>query len=116
MKSIRKGKRAVPPRLVVANVNLPKSHIQMGGFYAKNAVKSTRYNYYNFLPVALLLQYTKVVNCIFLINVILNAIPSVRQSDPINSLAPMLIVVFFGMGVEAVADIKRHLSDKKTNS
>jgi magnesium-transporting ATPase (P-type) len=100
----------------VPNVNLPKSHIQMTNYYAKNAVKSTRYNIFNFLPVALLLQYTKVVNCIFLLNVILNAIPSVSQSNPLNSLSPMLVVVLFGMGIEAVADVKRHLSDRKTNS
>ena len=28
----------------------------------------------------------------------------------------MLIVVLFGMIIEAVADVKRHLSDRKTNS
>lgn len=56
------------------------------------------------------------LNCFYLVNTILQTIPQVSTNDPIHSLLPLLGVILVGMVLEAIADIKRYISDNKTNA
>ena len=46
-------------------------HEQWNRVYPSNRIKTSRYTWWNFVPISLLLQFTKVINCFYLFNTIL---------------------------------------------
>jgi phospholipid-translocating ATPase len=78
--------------------------------------KSTAYKWWNFFPIALYLQFKKVVNIFYLVTAILNFIPSIAVNKPAATLVPLSFVILLGIAKEAVAEIKRYRDDKKTNA
>ena len=103
------------PRLVKPNID-PCTEQHQKRVYATNAVKSTRYNIFNFVPITFFLQFTKVINCFYLINMILQSVPQVSTNTWYFSVIPLAGLIMFGMGLEAVNEIKRWSEDKKTNA
>jgi hypothetical protein len=78
--------------------------------------KSTAYKWWNFFPIALYLQFKKIVNIFYLVTAILNFIPSIAVNKPAATLVPLSFVILLGIAKEAVAEIKRYQDDKKTNA
>lgn len=70
---------------------------------------------FNFLPLAIFIQFLNVTNVFYLINVILQYQPSISTNSPIASLVPLCFVIAVGVLKELLADIKRYTEDKKTN-
>lgn len=101
---------------MVANVDKHPDHLQNKRFYTSNAVKSTRYNIWNFVPITFFLQFTKVINCFYLINMILQSIPQVSTNEWFFSVPPLAGLIIFGMLLEAINEIKRWQEDRKTNA
>jgi len=57
-----------------------------------------------------------VVNAFFLVNGILQSIPSISTNSPLATLVPLAFVVILGVIKEAVAEIKRWQEDRAFNS
>ena len=62
-----------------------------------------------------MIQFTKVINCFYLIGFILQSIPSISTNPAIFTFIPLSLMVLGGMGQEAYADWKRWRQDKATN-
>jgi magnesium-transporting ATPase (P-type) len=70
----------------------------------------------NFLPLALLQRLKSVINCFYLFNAFLQTIPEISTNTPLASLIPILWVIFMGMLVDLITDLRRWKSDKATNN
>ena len=79
-------------------------------------IKTTRYNWYNFVPITLLIQFTKVINIFYTVNLIMQCYPQIRTVEPEYGLATLLTLIFIGMLKEFLADYKRYKTDKISNS
>lgn len=83
--------------------------------YPSNEVSSTKYNRWNFLPLALFQQLKNAVNIFFIVNGILQCIPSISTNNPLVSLIPVSWVILIGMLFEGLADYKRWKQDNRVN-
>ena len=90
-------------------------HEQWNRRYVSNRIKTTRYTWWNFVPRALLLQFTKIVNCFYVVNTVLQSIPSISTNDPIYASFVLMLLILIGMLKEALADWKRYKTDLLSN-
>ena len=88
-----------------SNKNLPNNYI-----------KTSKYEWYNFLPLNLYLQMTKVANMYFFMNMAFSLIPGVSPVFPITTIIPFVAVVGVASLRDAHEDWKRHNDDRKANS
>ena len=79
-------------------------------------MKTTRYSWFSFIPIALFLKFTKVVNGFYVVNTVLNSIPQISTNDPIFAFTVLAILIFIGMLKEGLADWKRFKTDKLSNA
>ena len=91
-------------------------HEQWNRKYPSNMIRTTRYTWWSFLPLALFLQFSKVVNCFYVVNTILQSIPSISTNDPIYAFCVLLLLIFIGVLKEGLADYKRYKTDKGSNA
>ena len=82
--------------------------------YPSNYIKTTKYNAFTFLPLALLFQFKRVANCYFLLISIMSFWPSISPFDPISAFAPFIIVVMISVIREGAEDLSRYKSDRGT--
>ena len=69
-----------------------------------------------FLPIALLVQYTKLGNCFWTLQTIINASDkSVRTQSPFVLLGLVTMIVGLGMVKEYLSDRRRSIADKQVN-
>ena len=92
------------------------NHEQWTRKYCSNQIKTTRYTWWNFVPIALFLQFTKVVNVFYLLNMILQMFPQVRTNAPENIAIVLSTLILIGMIKEGLADYKRYKTDKASNA
>lgn len=78
-------------------------------------MKSTRYNALSFLPVSLLLQFTKVINCFYLVNMVLQMIPSISTNEWYFTAFPLCVIIGLGILKEGLADFARYRQDRRVN-
>lgn len=81
-----------------------------------NKRKSTRFTWWNFFPIALALQFTKVVNIFYCVTAIMQCIPSIQTNSPMATIIPLCFVISLGILKELIAEVKRHKEDKVTNN
>ncbi len=81
-----------------------------------NKRKSTRYTWWNFFPIALVLQFTKVVNIFYCVTAIMQCIPSIQTNSPAATLVPLGFVISLGILKELIAEVKRYKEDKAVNA
>ena len=93
-----------------------ETHEQWNKKYPSNQIKTTRYSWWNFIPVSLFLQFTKVVNCFYLAQVILQSFPSISTNKPEFVAMVLGVLILIGMIKELVADLKRYKTDKASNA
>lgn len=84
--------------------------------YPSNYIKTSKYTFWNFLPLGLLFQFKKISNVYFLINLIICFIPSVSPVSPFTAVAPLCVVLVIALIKEGYEDSKRHREDSKANS
>jgi magnesium-transporting ATPase (P-type) len=90
--------------------------VQSQNLYYSNVVKSTRYNLISFVPATLFLQFTKVINCFYLVNMILQMFPQISTNAWYFTAFPLAFIIGLGMIKEAIADLKRYLQDRQVNN
>ena len=81
-----------------------------------NLIVTSKYTFINFIPKNLCLQFQKVSNIYFFVNMCFALIPGVSPVVPVTTIAPLLFVVGVAMLRDAYEDIKRHKEDSRANS
>lgn len=81
-----------------------------------NKRKSTRFTWWNFFPITLALQFTKVVNIFYCVTVVLQTIPAIQTNSPFAVLVPVCFVILLGILKELIAELKRNSEDKQVNA
>lgn len=66
--------------------------------------------------MAFMLQFTKVINCFYLVNMILQAIPSISTNAWYYTAIPLSCIIGLGVLKEGLADLKRYQQDTKVNN
>lgn len=84
--------------------------------YPNNAIISSRYTKYNFIPKSLIRQFLSLPKIWFLIISILEIGSNNSTCMNYSTAVPLAILVFLGMAREGYDDYTRHISDAKTNS
>lgn len=78
---------------------------------------TSRYNVLTFLPINLMIQFSKMANLYFLILMIMECIPAISDSGGKPALAmPLSFVVGISMIKDIIEDYNRHVQDNKENN
>lgn len=83
--------------------------------YPSNAVSSTKYTIWSFLPLTILFQLTKFANLFYIVNAVLQSIPAVSTNNPLVTYVLLLYVVVLGILKEAFTEYGRMKQDSKEN-
>ena len=84
--------------------------------FVTNKIRTARYNFFTFFPIALLIQYTKLGNVFWTIQCILQfSNETIRTQNPY--LVGMLVLSILTVGIlkEWMSDHKRSVADKQVN-
>jgi len=79
-------------------------------------IKTARYNMWNFLPLSIIIQFTKIANVAWLCVMILNSFPQIRVNSPLVVAIVLGIIIFIGVLKEGITDYARHKLDAKVNN
>lgn len=95
----------MPNRSIITNV--PDREV------ADNSIKTSKYTWFNFIPLNLMVQFSKLPNVYFLIIGIMQMIPEISVSGGFPVIfIPLSIVVAVSAGKDFFEDQKRKKSDQ----
>ncbi|KAG5916597.1 hypothetical protein E4U42_007592, partial [Claviceps africana] len=83
--------------------------------YVSNAIRSSRYTVYDFVPKQLLFQFSKLGNFYFLVMGILQIVPGLSTVGRWTTIVPLSFFVAFSMAKEGYDDWRRYQLDKSEN-
>uniref|UniRef100_A0A3Q4GYP5 Phospholipid-transporting ATPase n=1 Tax=Neolamprologus brichardi TaxID=32507 RepID=A0A3Q4GYP5_NEOBR len=84
--------------------------------YANNAIKTSKYNIFTFLPLNLFEQFRRLANAYFLFLLILQLIPQTSSLSWITTGFALIVVLSITAVKDAIDDINRHKCDRKVNN
>ncbi|KAJ8380655.1 hypothetical protein SKAU_G00014330 [Synaphobranchus kaupii] len=84
--------------------------------YATNAIKTSKYNLFTFLPLNLFEQFQRIANAYFLFLLVLQLIPEISSLSWFTTVVPLVLVLSVTAAKDATDDINRHKSDKQVNN
>ncbi|CAL8317992.1 unnamed protein product, partial [Lota lota] len=84
--------------------------------YADNAIRTSKYNVFSFLPLNLFEQFQRLANAYFLVLLLLQLIPEISSLSWFTTVVPLLLVLTITAVKDASDDINRHRSDKQVNN
>ncbi|RVE65591.1 hypothetical protein OJAV_G00118000 [Oryzias javanicus] len=84
--------------------------------YANNAIRTSKYNIFTFLPLNLFEQFRRLANAYFLFLLILQMIPQVSSLSWFTTAVPLVLVLSITAAKDASDDINRHKCDKQVNN
>jgi phospholipid-translocating ATPase len=84
--------------------------------YINNAITSSRYTLYNFLPRQLAFQFSKIANCYFLGVSIMQMIPGLSTTGTYTTIIPLAFFIILSMAREGYDDFRRHRMDQAENN
>ncbi|XP_048360248.1 phospholipid-transporting ATPase ID-like isoform X1 [Sphaerodactylus townsendi] len=84
--------------------------------YAKNSIKTAKYNVFTFLPLNLFEQFQRIANAYFLFLLILQLIPQISSLSWFTTVVPLVLVLAVSAAKDAIDDFNRHKSDKQVNN
>ena len=73
--------------------------------YVDNTIKTAKYNWLTFLPLAIIYQFNNYFNIFFLFTAIILAIKIISPMDPGVAIAPFVIVIGVSVVREGIEDI-----------
>jgi len=84
--------------------------------YSNNTVRTCKYSLLTFLPLNLMVQFSKMANCYFLMLTCMEFIPAVyTPGGPLSMATPLAFVVCVSMIKDAFEDRSRYRSDQEEN-
>ncbi|XP_053727636.1 phospholipid-transporting ATPase ID-like [Synchiropus splendidus] len=84
--------------------------------YATNAIKTSKYNVFTFLPLNLFEQFQRIANAYFLFLLVLQVIPQISSLSWFTTVVPLVLVLTVTAAKDATDDINRHRSDNQVNN
>ncbi|KAK2749706.1 phospholipid-transporting atpase [Colletotrichum kahawae] len=84
--------------------------------YISNAIKTSKYNVFDFLPRQLLYQFSRLANAYMLVISILQAIPGFSTTGKFTTLIPLVIFLSLIITKEGYYDWKRYRQDVAENN
>ncbi|XP_068454998.1 phospholipid-transporting ATPase ID-like [Clinocottus analis] len=84
--------------------------------YATNAIKTSKYNPFSFLPLNLFEQFQRIANAYFLFLLVLQVIPQISSLSWFTTVVPLVLVLTVTAAKDATDDINRHRSDNQVNN
>ncbi|XP_041855746.1 phospholipid-transporting ATPase ID-like [Melanotaenia boesemani] len=84
--------------------------------YATNAIKTSKYNVFTFLPLNLFEQFQRIANAYFLVLLVLQVIPQISSLSWFTTVVPLVLVLSVTAAKDATDDINRHRSDNQVNN
>ncbi|KAM6930861.1 phospholipid-transporting ATPase ID-like [Xenentodon cancila] len=84
--------------------------------YATNAIKTSKYNLFTFLPLNLFEQFQRIANAYFLVLLVLQVIPQISSLSWFTTVVPLIFVLAVTAAKDATDDINRHRSDNHVNN
>lgn len=81
-----------------------------------NAIKTTKYSIWSFIPKNLFEQFHRFANIYFLVIVILNLIPEINAFGKYIAMAPLIFVLSVTAVKDLFEDRRRYRSDKAVNN
>ncbi|XP_030899910.2 phospholipid-transporting ATPase FetA-like [Melopsittacus undulatus] len=84
--------------------------------YANNSIKTSKYNFFSFLPLNLFEQFQRIANAYFLFLLILQLIPQISSLAWFTTVVPLVLVLAVSGVKDAIDDFNRHKSDKHVNN
>uniref|UniRef100_A0AAQ6A9D3 Phospholipid-transporting ATPase n=1 Tax=Amphiprion ocellaris TaxID=80972 RepID=A0AAQ6A9D3_AMPOC len=81
-----------------------------------NAIKTSKYNIFTFLPLNLFEQFRRLANAYFLFLFCLQLIPQVSSLSWFTTAVPLILVLGITAVKDANDDINRHRTDKQVNN
>ncbi|CAD6443758.1 10c62500-074a-4e43-b23c-d6e0f0b1208d [Sclerotinia trifoliorum] len=116
--------REIPPSKDGRHIELDATHQQgasliderTGVPYISNAIRSSRYTIWNFIPKQLFFQFSKLANAYFLLVSILQMVPGLSPTGSYTTIAPLLVFVMISMAKEGYDDVRRYKLDQVENN
>ncbi|KAG1970776.1 phospholipid-transporting ATPase ID [Pimephales promelas] len=84
--------------------------------YANNAIKTSKYNIFTFLPLNLFEQFQRLANAYFVFLLILQLIPQISSLSWFTTVVPLLLVLSITLAKDLSDDITRHKNDNHVNN
>ncbi|RKP21416.1 phospholipid-translocating P-type ATPase [Rozella allomycis CSF55] len=84
--------------------------------YPSNFIKTSKYTFYNFIPLNLYEQFKRFYNLYFLLGACLTALGDLIPIDPFVQIAPLVLVVTVTAIKQGLEDRKRHVEDNIANN
>ncbi|XP_038259336.1 LOW QUALITY PROTEIN: phospholipid-transporting ATPase ID-like [Dermochelys coriacea] len=84
--------------------------------YANNSIKTSKYNFFTFLPLNLFEQFHSESQCLFLFLLILQLIPEVSSLSWFTTVVPLVLVLTVSGVKDAIDDFNRYKSDNHVNN
>uniref|UniRef100_A0A673XR17 Phospholipid-transporting ATPase n=1 Tax=Salmo trutta TaxID=8032 RepID=A0A673XR17_SALTR len=84
--------------------------------YADNAIKTSKYNVFTFLPLNLFEQFQRLANAYFLFLLCLQSIPEVSSLPWYTTVVPLVLVLSMTMAKDCSDDMNRHRCDRQVNN
>uniref|UniRef100_A0A8B9QGZ2 Phospholipid-transporting ATPase n=1 Tax=Apteryx owenii TaxID=8824 RepID=A0A8B9QGZ2_APTOW len=81
-----------------------------------NSIKTSKYNFFTFLPLNLFEQFQRIANAYFLFLLILQLIPQISSLSWFTTVVPLVLVLAVSGAKDAIDDFNRHKSDKHVNN
>lgn len=72
--------------------------------FASNRLQTTKYKWYTFVPKAILIQFVRPANFVYLISAVLQSLPQISSLNPITAIAPFVFVIFMSLIREGYED------------
>ena len=80
-----------------------------------NAITTTKYNIFTFIPKGLLYQFSRLSNVYFLFTAIIQSIPLISPLTSLTAIIPLIFVLGVSMIREAIEDLVRNTYDNLNN-
>ncbi|OLN88113.1 putative phospholipid-transporting ATPase DNF3-like protein 1 [Colletotrichum chlorophyti] len=117
------GRKTLPPSKNGRHVPLrlgrdaPLADERRGGYpYVSNAIRTSRYTIYDFVPKQLFFQFSRIGNFYFLCVGVPQTVPGLSTTGNITTVLPLLFFVLVTIAKEGYDDFKRHRLDKVENA
>ncbi|CUG93673.1 phospholipid-transporting ATPase 1-like protein, putative [Bodo saltans] len=99
---------------VLVHMNNPEANASQ--MFPTNFIKTAKYTLLTFLPLNLFLQFRRISNFYFLVNMIFALIPGVSPVSPATAVLPLVFVVGVALIKDGYEDYARHRNDANANS
>uniref|UniRef100_A0A4W5P6B9 Phospholipid-transporting ATPase n=1 Tax=Hucho hucho TaxID=62062 RepID=A0A4W5P6B9_9TELE len=84
--------------------------------FQDNAIKTSKYNIFTFLPLNLFEQFQRLANAYFLFLLCLQLIPEISSLSWFTTVVPLVLVLSMTMAKDGSDDINRHRCDRQVNN